>query len=286
MRKSITIKTLVITVAIAGAIAALPCRPAKAAGVIDHLYIVELDVENVPNFVGLGVGLLPDYSGSNNYTWGLAPFGRYTFSGQERYIQLLGNEVTINLVDDNMFHVGPLVNYHFGRSDSVEDAEVSRMEEIDDTFEVGAFANIIWAFQSDRRQRFILGVRLYQDVGDVSDGFRANFSARYWQPVAKPVDLNFSAGFIYQSDKYADTYHGVNPSNVGTSGLAFFEADGGLNEYYGIIGTTIYLTKNWIVGIGVRGSILADNVADSPIVDQRGSSTQWIGGVGVGYAIW
>lgn len=58
------------------------------------------------------------------------------------------------------------------------------MNEIEDTVEVGAFADIIWANQSDRRQRLILGAKLYQDVGGESDGFRANISARYWQPVA------------------------------------------------------------------------------------------------------
>jgi outer membrane scaffolding protein for murein synthesis (MipA/OmpV family) len=96
------------------------------------------------------------------------------------------------------------------------------MNEIDDTVEVGAFADIVWANpQTDRRQRFILGAKLYQDVGDVSDGFRANISARYWQPVAKAVDLNFTAGFVYQDDDYTNTYYGVNSRNAGTSGLAF-----------------------------------------------------------------
>ena len=280
MRRIMSIRALTMAVAITGFSAALPCSPAKAAGFID------LNFENVPTIIGLGVGMLPDYSGSDDYTWGIAPFGRYTFSGQERYIQLLANELTVNLINDDMFHVGPLVNYHFGRTDSVEDDAVKQMNEIEDTVEVGAFADIIWANQSDRRQRLILGAKLYQDVGSESDGFRANISARYWQPVAKPVDLNFSAGFVYQTDDYADTYYGVNAENVGTSGLAFFQADGGLNEYYGVIGANIYLSKNWIIGIGVRGSVLAGDPADSPIVDQRGDSTQWIGGIGVGYAMW
>lgn len=280
MRKIMNIRVLAIAAAIGSLSAGLPCHPAKAGGTID------LNFENIPTIIGLGFGMLPDYSGSDDYTWGIAPFGRYTLSGQERYIQLMGNELTANLINDDMFHVGPLVNYHFGRTDSVEDNAVTHMKEIDDTVEVGAFADIIWANQSDRRQRIILGAKLYQDVGGESDGFRANISARYWQPVAKPVDLNFTVGFVYQDDDYANTYYGVTPGNVGTSGLAFFEADGGLNEYYGVIGANIYLSKSWIIGIGVRGSVLAGDAGDSPIVDQRGDSTQWIGGIGVGYAMW
>lgn len=281
MKKFLNIKALAMAVAIAGATSVLPCRPAEAVGFLD------LNFENIPTVVGLGIGTLPDYSGSDDYTWGLAPFGRYTFSGQERYIQLLANELTINLIDDGMFHVGPLVNYHFSRTDSVEDKLVKNMKEIDDTIELGVFANIIWANEeTDRRQRFIIGAKVYQDVGGVSDGLRANINVRYWQPVARPVDLNFTAGFIYQDDDYANTYYGVNSKNVGTSGLDFFEADDGVSEYYGIVGATVYLSKNWIIGIGIRGSVLAGDADDSPIVDQRGESTQWIGGIGVGYAMW
>ena len=37
---------------------------------------------------------------------------------------------------------------------------------------------------------------------------------------------------------------------------------------------------------GVRASVLTGDPGDSPIVDQRGDSTQWVGGVGIGYAFW
>ena len=49
---------------------------------------------------------------------------------------------------------------------------------------------------------------------------------------------------------------------------------------------TLVTSKNCIIGIGVRGSVLASTIADSPIVDQQGSSTQWVGGVGLDYALW
>jgi outer membrane protein len=280
MRKLIPVKALVLAATLAGSAAVLPSTSAEAAGFIN------LDFENVPTIIGLGVGTLPDYRGSDDYTFGVAPFFRYTLQKQERYVQLLGNELTINLVDDDMFRFGPLANYNFGRDDSVDDPQVSRMKEIDDTVELGAFADIVWANPSDRRQRFILGAKLFQDVGDESDGFRANFSARYWQPVATPVDLNISAGFIYQDDDYADHYFGVHADNVGTSGLPFFTADGGVNEYYVVVGANVFLSKNWILGVGVRGSVIAGDPGDSPIVDQRGDSTQWIAGIGIGYALW
>ncbi|MBV5316176.1 MAG: MipA/OmpV family protein [Desulfobulbaceae bacterium] len=280
MRKKFPVKALVLAGILAGSAVILPCQAAHAAGFID------LDFENVPGIIGMGVGTLPDYTGSDEYTFGAAPFFRYTFYKQERYVQLIANELTVNVLDDKMFRFGPLLNYRFGRDDSVEDQMVSKMEEIDGTIEAGAFMDIVWANASEKRQRFIVGAKVYQDVGDVSDGFRANLNARYWYPVAKPVDLNISAGIVYQDDKYADCYFGVNPGNVGTSGLSFFTADGGVNEYYALVGANIYLNKNWLVSMGIRGSSLVGDPADSPIVEQRGDATQWMGGIGIGYIMW
>jgi outer membrane protein len=280
MRKTIPIRTLALTVVLAIFTVILTCQSARATG------FIELDFENMPTVVGIGVGVVPDYAGSDDYTAGVAPFFRYTFKGQERYVQLIANEFSVNVLNNDMFRFGPLLNYRFGRDDDVEDELVSRMKKIDDTLEAGAFVDIVWVHPAEKRQRFILGAKVYQDVGDESDGFRANLNARYWQPVAKPVDLNISAGIWYQDDDYSDHYFGVNAENVGTSGLPFFTADGGLNEYYAVVGVNIFLSKNWLMSAGIRGSVITGDPGDSPIVDLRGDSTQWMGGIGVGYIWW
>jgi len=280
MRSTFSTKALVLAFTLACSMAFLPCKNIHAAS------FFELNIENIPTFFGLGVGALPDYTGSDDYTVGVAPFFRYTFKGQERYIQLIANELTVNILNDDMFRLGPLANYRFGRDSDVDDPLVSRMKEIDDTVELGAFVDIVWANASEPRQRFIVGAKVYQDVGNESDGFRTNVSARYWQPVANPVDLNLSLGFYYQDDDYADHYFGVDADNVGTSGLPFYTADGGINEYYAVLGANLYLSKNWLVSMGLRGSLIAGDPGDSPLVDRQGDSTQWIGGVGVGYIMW
>jgi MipA family protein len=271
------IKPMALAMALAGSLALYPNTQAKAAGSL------ELELE-VPTVIGLAMGAMPDYRGSDDYTLGVAPIFRYTFHGQERFVQLLANELTVNLLNDKMFRFGPLVNYHFGRTDDVDDEQVSRMTEIDDTVEAGAFVDIVWADAKEKRERFILGAKLFQDVGDESDGLRANISARYWHPVSKPLDLGITAGAFYQDDDYANHYFGVNAKNVGSSALPFFTANGGVNEYYVVVGGIFYLDQHWLMTAGVRGSVIAGDPADSPLVDQQGDSTQWMGGMGVGYA--
>jgi len=268
---------MALVMALAGTMTLLPNTPAKAAGSL------ELELE-VPTVIGLAMGAMPDYRGSDDYTLGVAPIFRYTFHGQERFVQLLANELSVNLLNDKMFRFGPLVNYHFGRTDDVDDEQVSRMTEIDDTVEAGAFVDIVWADAKEKRERFILGAKLFQDVGDESDGLRANISARYWHPVSKPLDLGITAGAFYQDDDYAEHYFGVNAENVGSSALPFFTANGGVNEYYLVVGGIFYLDQHWLMTAGVRGSVIAGDPADSPLVDQQGDSTQWMGGMGVGYA--
>ena len=53
-----------------------------------------------------------------------------------------------------------------------------------------------------------------------------------------------------------------------------------------MLGGIFFLDRNWLLSAGVRASVLTGDPGDSPIVDERGDSTQWVGGVGIGYAFW
>jgi MipA family protein len=242
-----------------------------------------IEVDSVPTVLGVGLGVVPDYQGSDDYTAGVAPIFRYTFAGQERYVQLLANELTLNLVDSRKYRFGPVINYRFGRDDDVEDDRVKRMRELDGTVEAGVFGDIAWIDENNPRNRFVLGATLLQDIGDESDGFKARLSARGWQQVGRAVDINLGAGFVYADDEYTDHYFGVNANNVGSSGLPFFSADGGGQEYFLTAGAIVYLSKQWLLGAGVRYSNLTGDAADSPIVEDRGDETQWISGLAIAY---
>jgi outer membrane protein len=242
-----------------------------------------IEMDTVPAMLGLGIGVAPDYRGSDDYTGAIAPFVRYTFPGSQRYVQLNANELTFNFVNHPRFRLGPVLNYHFGRDDDVDDNKVKRMREIDDTVEAGVFGEMLWTEQGNPRNRFILGLALLTDIGDESDGSRARLSARYWRQVAPAWDLHIGGGMIYANNKYNSTYFSVTTRNVGSSGLPLYDADSGMNEYFVTFGAVAYLSKNWLAMAGVRVSKLGSEPKDSPIVDRRGDSTQFIGGVGIGY---
>jgi outer membrane protein len=244
------------------------------------------EIENVPTVIGLGIGVLPDYLGSDDYTMGVAPLFRYTFKGSERYVSLVANELSINLLNNKTFRLGPVINYTFGRDDDVDDDVVKHMKEIDGTVEAGVFADFAWIDPQNPRNRFLVGVTLQTDLGNESDGTRGRVTARFWHQVAKPVDIFLIGGLSYADNKWNDTYFGVNNDNVGSSGLPFFKAGSGVNEYFFGTGGLLYLSKNWVLAGGARYARLTDDAADSPIVDKRGDANQWIAGLGVGYIMW
>ncbi|HYI86497.1 MAG TPA: MipA/OmpV family protein [Burkholderiales bacterium] len=259
---------------IAGALAAMSLEASAQAF---------LELDTTPNVFGLGIGTVPDYRGSEDNTGVIAPFLRYTFDRSQRYFQINATEATLNLVDSPNFRFGPVLNYHPGRDDDVDNSQVARLRKIDGTVEAGVFAEYAWFDRANPRNRFIIGMTLLADAGGESEGFRARLNARYWRQVGAAVDLHIGGGVMYADSNYTDHYFGVNARNVGTSGLPFFNAGSGVNEYFLTLGGVVYLSKTWVGVAGVRLSQIAGDAKDSPLVSQVGDKSQVIGGIGLGY---
>jgi MipA family protein len=89
------------------------------------------------NLVAVGVGAYPDYLGSDDYTIGAIPLARYQYWGR-RDLTLIGNTLSVNLLDAGGWRLGPSGILRFGRSD-VQDDVVDRVHEIDPSIDLGAF---------------------------------------------------------------------------------------------------------------------------------------------------
>ena len=242
-----------------------------------------IEVPGVRNFVAAAVGVVPDYLGSDDYTFGAAPAGVIRFGDTDRYVRLLVTDVNVNLIDSPNWSFGPAINYRLGRSD-VDDKAVDKMRDIDGTVEVGAFGGWTWVGQDDPRHRFSVGTEVLFDVGDEHDGYVISGSVRYYKPVARPLTLSFGAALTYGSGDYMDTYFGVNAGNVGSSGLSAFKADSGLRDVRVPLMAIFSFSENWHLSGGVVYTRLLGDAADSPVVDDRGSKDQIFAGLGIAYA--
>jgi outer membrane protein len=268
-----------LTFAVACAFSSGAC----AGGMVDALM-----PEHAPNVIGLGIGVVPDYLGSDDNTVGVAPMARYQFKGSDRYVLLMANELDVNLLNNSSWRAGPVLNYSFGRED-VDDPVVDNMATLDDFLEYGAFVQYRWVDPQNPRNRWTIGLTGLTNSEDGNEGYRVRLGTQYFHQLSHAVDLNLGAGLWYADSDWNDYYFGVNAGNVGTSGLPFYSAGSGVNQYFANVSAIVYLNKNWALAGGVRYANVSGDAGDSPLVEGtggRGSQDQWIAGVGLTYLSW
>jgi outer membrane protein len=244
-------------------------------------FVVPLEFE-VPDVVGLSVGVVPDYEGSDDYMFGALPALNLQF--ENRHIRLLGSYVEVNILNHDALQLGPIARYRFGRDNDIEDEVIKEIHEVDDSFEVGAFAGFLIRDKQNPRIRYGASLSYLQDVSDGHDGFTIQASARAWYPASKAIDLGIAGGGTYASDDYMSAYFDVTGADFISSGLPVYDAEEGLKDVYVQPMMMVHLSKSWHLGAGVRIKVFRADARYSPVVDDRGSDTQVIAGVGVAYA--
>jgi len=254
-------------------------------GSVAHGQSSPFSVETMDKVVGVVVGMGPDYLGSDDNQGIAAPFVRWKFEGEERYIQLLATELSFNVLDDPNWEFGPVLNYRFGRDDDVDDEVVKNMAEIDGTVELGIMGAYVWRGNDDpKRHRFITSAEVLFDVGDEYEGWLGMVDVKYWYPYNKPIDLMIGFGLTYGNSDFMNTYFGVSSADAATTGLAQFDAGSGLRDIHTPAAIVYHYSMNWHIIGGLKYFALLDDASDSPITDDRGESSQIFAGVGVGYS--
>jgi len=218
--------------------------------------------------VGVGAGFAPEYEGSDDYEGVpmLMLTGKYD-SG--RSFALLGTNLRVNVLANNKFQFGPMLNYRMGRDD-VDNKVVDRMQDIDDATEAGAYflANF---------DNVLLGVDFLMDISDEHDGMLVKGNVGYKWKASDALVVTPNAFLTYADDDYTDTYFGVNAGNVGTSGLSAYKAESGLKDAGIRIVTNYTPWEQWgIMGI-LSYSALLEDAKDSPIVDEGDDAQTFFG---------
>lgn len=236
----------------------------------------------IPNFVGLGVGVTPEYSGSDDYVWGAAPGLYYQFKDSNRFIEWYGPILDINLLDSPNWQVGPIFSYQFGRSD-VDDEVIDRLSDVDSTIQGGLIVSYIYNNLEGIPWRFRVGAQVMGDLGDVYSGTNSSLWANFWFPISRKAVIGLGGGASWASSSYNQAYYGITPKDARASGLPVFTPGGGLTQWYAWPAVVVQITPEWYAGAGLLYQRISGDAADSPIV-KRGDANQWSGGVGVGYA--
>lgn len=253
--------------------------------------LIPLQLPEQTNLVGLGVFGVPDYYGSSKNEAVAAPVLRYSWDGTG-YVQLLGTELLLNVSPVPEWRAGPLLRVRGRRDDDVDDDVVKFMRPVASATELGVFAAYHMPLDPSRPlHKVVFSADIVGNTNNVYDGASGNLRVNYLYPfdtsmIGRPMVGNVGFGLFFASSDFNTKYFGVTGSDV-----ALFPELGG-QEYRPSpsvtsikipFSLTTALNKEWLLTVGGRYEALLDDAKDSPVVDGRGDSNQWIFGVAASY---
>lgn len=244
--------------------------------------------------VGIGAGLVPSYSGSDDYVAFPLPLivGRVSGVG----ISPNGPGFNLDLLSqspargpaDTSFSFGPSFRFRNDRANRIEDPVVELASELDVAIEVGVNGGVSFPGVLTRGDRLGLSTQVRWDILGTHDGMLIEPGVNYFTPLGRGAALQLGINASFVDDDFADYYYTVTPADAAATGLPQFTADGGLNSLGTLAILTLDVDGNLLNGgfnlYGVAGySRLVGDAADTPFTSLRGSASQFIGGIGVGY---
>ncbi len=239
--------------------------------------------------IGIGGALVPDYEGSDDYrlipaaavrgrVGGIAFFSRATFL----YVDLIKRgEGKVEL------DAGPIAGVRFNRTGKIKDDFVDRLPERDNAIELGGFVGVTAHGLTNPYDALSFRVDLVKDVSDAHGSTIISPTIEFGTPLSRSFYVAASLSADWVGGGYADYYYSISPADSLSSGLRSFDADGGYKGWkVGLLGNYALsgdLTQGLsLFATGSNGRLSGD-FRRSPIVDDRGSATQWLGAAGIGY---
>jgi outer membrane scaffolding protein for murein synthesis (MipA/OmpV family) len=225
--------------------------------------------------IGGGIGIAPDYEGSEDYEFVPVPFANIAWSNG-MFFNLQGLKAKANLIPSNFWRLGPIYNYRGKRSD-VENNQVDAMNSVSDANELGVFLGIDY-------QNWFVSLEFLADVGNAHDGWYSTLKGGYNWPISSSWSLSIGAHTTYADEDYMETYFGVDANNVGASGFPFYDPDGGFKDVGLDLGAIYKITNNWGArALGSYSLLVGDADDGSPVVD-AGDESQFFGALLVVYS--
>ena len=239
--------------------------------------------------IGGGVGYMPDYEGSDDYriipaigirgrVSGISFYTRATYL----YVDVIGRGDGPVELD-----VGPIAGVRLNRNGKVKDDFVDDLPELDTAVEVGGFLGATYHGLTNPYDSLSFRVDVVKDVGGAHKSTLVTPTIDFGTPLSRSFYVGVSASAEWAGGGYADYYYSIDAADALASGLPAYDADGGFKSWrLGLLGNYALsgdLTNGWSVFALGSYSKLAGDLKDSPIVDLRGSSTQWFGALGVAY---
>lgn len=221
--------------------------------------------------IGAGVGLAPDYEGSDDY--GIAPnwlVDARDLYHPDTYVTIAGPLLRSNFVPHPQFRFG-LSGQYVGDRDNVDDGRVDDMRGVDASLLLGVIGG--WDFLPEPDRSLAATVDFRADMLN-GNGYLITPRVTYFGQIIGNWSLNAEVYTTWANDDYMSEYYGVSAANAARSGLSTFNADDGFKEVGLALNLNYRISENWTAtGLAVYNR-LVDDAADSPVVDDRGDENQ------------
>ena len=240
--------------------------------------------------VGVGLGLSPDYDGSDDYEVFPLPLIQGSVAGIG--IQPRAAGVALDLLPDGdgdvAFTFGPVVRVRTGRTGDIEDPVVAAAGELDTAIEVGPTAGISYSGLLNPYDSISFTVDARWDIAGAHEGMIISPGVSYFTPISRGAAVSLGLSAEHADDDFNDYYFSVTPTQALASGLPTYDAEAGFNKVGATLITGFDLDGDLangglaIFAMGGYSRVIGD-AADSPFVALRGSRDQWLVGAGLGY---
>lgn len=223
--------------------------------------------------VAIGPEIVPDHVGADGTKF--APYVNVDMKREGKTFEFEAPDESFGfgLIDVGAFEFGPALNLESKRKPSRFPVPI---DEVDTTFEAGAFAQV------NLGKSFRVRGELRKGLGG-HDGFISNLSADFI--ARRGDDYVFSIGprVSWADDDYQQAYFGVTPAQAAASGLPAFDADSGLRGVGGTTSISYQFSSDWGIQAYGRYERLVSDAGRSPLIRTYGSRDQFSVGLGLSY---
>lgn len=240
--------------------------------------------------IGLGVGAIPSYEGSNNYRPIPAPVLRGRVAGFG--FQTIGTHLYADLWRDKPgkvdVQIGPVIGVNPNRTAQIGDARIRALGKLDLAVEAGGYVGVSKTGIAAPFDALSFSVSWQRDIADVHDSSIVRPQISYVRPLDLKTAVRFGIDAEIVGGGYARTYFGIDAAGAAASGLAPYRLGGGLKDIGITVGATRAvkgdLRRGWaLFGVAGYTRVLGD-FADSPVVRTAGSPNQIFASAGVSWS--
>lgn len=273
----------------AALLVAIIATPAAAQTTDQPAALPDVELPREYLTIGLGAGIVADYEGSNDYR--LIPGAVLRAKTNGISISSRGTYLYADLVDTGRstdIDAGPIVGLRLNRTGKIRDDRVEQLDDKNAAVEIGGFGGV--SFNGLTNPYDTLSVRLdaVKDFANAHESWIFTPTVDFGTPLSLSTFVGASLSADFTTDSFADYYFGIDAEEALASGLPAYTPDGGMKSWQVGLLASQSLTGDLRRGFALFGTAsykrLTGDFADSPIVADRGSRTQWFGAVGLGYS--